>query len=381
MKVLALTSEFPPFVGGIGTYAAELARAAQGLGVEVTLAAPDYGLDLEASDRRDFPFAVMRYSGGPHRAAMLPAKFEVTRRLLQRGGFELVHAMDWPFFLPAALCARQLPRLHSVHGSEIAVMAQPLKRAAIAAAGVFAGESRVLGVSRFTIELFRRQFAQVPAANTGFVPLGVGRDWLAYREQPDRKALGLPQDRLVVLTLARLTRRKGHLQALAALECLPQALKARVFYAIAGPDGEPDYRRELDSAIAASTVPVGRFAGHDRAGVMALCAASDIFCLPGGAERGQVEGFGLVLLEAGAQGLPLLAGDTGGVGEVVADNKSGLLVPVGDVAALSAALARLIGDAELRRRLGQGARARAEALSWERCARATYFGAERSAAQ
>lgn len=377
MRLLALTSEFPPFVGGIGTYAAELARAAAAQGIAVTLATPDYGQDLGAADRRDYPFAVVRYPGGPHRASMLPAKVALTRHLMARQSFDRVHAMDWSFFLPAALVARHVPRLYSVHGSDIATMSRPSKRAAIAAAGVFRGDMRVLGISAFTLALFRRQFPFVPADKTAVVPLGVGNDWLSFDDRPDREALGLPADRLVVATLARLTRRKGHLTALAALNLLPQTLKAKVFYAIVGPDGEPDYRLEVERAMAVSTVPVRRFSGLDRRGVMALCAASDIFCLPGGTEAGLVEGFGLVLLEAGALGLPLIAGHHGGVGEIISAGDGGLLVPVGEAQALAGALARLMDDPELRAQLGRAARARAEALTWERCARLSYGFPER----
>lgn len=379
MKILALTSEFTPFAGGIGTYAAELARAATQLGHSVTLAAPDYGLDRADSDRCDFPFEIVRYPGGPHRAAHLPAKLALTKRLVARGGFELVHAMDWPFFLPAAIAARHLPRLYTVHGSEIADMARPHKRAAIAASGVFSGGARVLGVSAYTLAQFRQQFPRVPAQRTGFVHLGVGDDWLDASALSGRRTFGLPEDALVVLTLARVTRRKCHLNALRALNLLPEALRSRVYYAIAGPDGEADYGAELAAAIAASTVQVGRLRGLERKELMGLCAASDIFCLPGGQVDGQIEGFGLVLLEAGSQGLPLVAGHVGGVGEVVEDGVSGLLVPVGDDAALAGALGRLMLDTALRRQLGRGARARAEALSWRRCAEASYGGDARSA--
>jgi glycogen synthase len=55
MKILALTSEFPPFVGGIGTYAAELARAATELGHEIVLAAPDYGGDHKPPTKQITP--------------------------------------------------------------------------------------------------------------------------------------------------------------------------------------------------------------------------------------------------------------------------------------------------------------------------------------
>lgn len=374
MKILALTSEFAPFRGGIGTYAAGLARAASELGHEVVLAAPDYGGGHEASDLREFPFEIIRYSGGPHRAKDLPGKIALARFLVGRGQFDLVHAMDWPFFLPAALAARRVPRLYSVHGSEIAHMTRPTRRAAMSATGVWRGDYRVLGVSGFTHALFYRHFPELPPERSGFVHLGVDAEWLAHRgKRDDRARLALPGDRLIVLTLARVTRRKGHLAALEALARLPQRVRDSLVYVMAGPDCEDDYRGELEAAMAASPVSVRRYRGLDRADAMALVAASDIFCLPGGSgAKGQVEGFGLVLLEAGSQGLPLIAGDVGGVAEVVLEGISGLVVPPGDVAALADALLRLADDGQMRARLGWGARARAEGLTWQRCAGLTY---------
>jgi len=374
MKILALTSEFAPFRGGIGTYAAGLARAATELGHEMVLAAPDYGEENGASDRRESPFEIIRYSGGPHRAKDVPGKIALARRLVGQGQFDLVHAMDWPFFLPAALAARRVPRLYSVHGSEIAHMARPTRRLAISATGVWQGDYRVLGVSGFTHALFCRHFPELPPERSGFVHLGVDADWLAHQgKRDDRARLALPGDRLIVLTLARVTRRKGHLAALEALARLPERVRDSLVYVIAGPDCEDDYRRELEAAIAASPADVRRYRGLDRADVMALVAAGDIFCLPGGSGAdGQVEGFGLVLLEAGSQGLPLIAGDVGGVAEVVHDGISGLVVPPRDVAALAHALLRLADEGQLRARLGRGARARAESLTWQRCAGLTY---------
>src|SRR6185503_836407 len=79
------------------------------------------------------------------------------------------------------------------------------------------------------------------------------------------------------------------------------------------------------------------------------------------------EGFGLACAEAMAHGRAVVAGDVGGLRDLVVDGETGLLVPPGDVAALRAALERLLADRELRRRLGAAARARAaEHFSWER---------------
>jgi glycosyltransferase involved in cell wall biosynthesis len=78
------------------------------------------------------------------------------------------------------------------------------------------------------------------------------------------------------------------------------------------------------------------------------------------------EAFGLVALEAMACGVPVVAAAVGGLKEIVQEGESGLLVPVGDAAALAQALTTLLTNEPLRQRLAQGARRRAEMFSIER---------------
>lgn len=374
MKILALTSEFPPFKGGIGTYASEMARAAHELNAEITVAAPSYGECLADYDRRNFPFPVIRFAGGAHRTKDLYRKTILLRQLFAGRHYDLVHAMDWPFFLPATLVCRFRKRLYTIHGSDVLDMARPSKRAFIAASAMFRGDVRVLGNSRFTQDLFRANFPRVASSKIGYEHLGVSQAWLDHRgSRANRKQLGLPDDKIVLLTVARVTRRKGHLTVLKALESLPAVIRDQLFYAIAGPDAEPDYRDEINNAIQTSTVSIGRFDSLGNQALMDMCAASDIFCLPGAQIASHlVEGFGLVFLEAGSQSLPSIAGQLGGVAEVVEDEVSGLVVPTDDPISFARSIGRLVCDPDLRARLGHGARRRAEALSWRRCASASY---------
>jgi N-acetyl-alpha-D-glucosaminyl L-malate synthase BshA len=85
-----------------------------------------------------------------------------------------------------------------------------------------------------------------------------------------------------------------------------------------------------------------------------LCGA-DLFLLPS-----ETESFGLAALEAMSCGVPVIASRVGGVPEVVIDGETGLLAPVGDVAAMAAHVVRLLADAPLRARLGAAGRRRAE---------------------
>jgi len=89
----------------------------------------------------------------------------------------------------------------------------------------------------------------------------------------------------------------------------------------------------------------------DETTVPELLAASDLYVWPAIGEA-----YGLAILEAQAAGLPVVAGEAGGVGDIVAHGVTGLLVPVGDVAAFSAGTAALIDDAPRRARMGEAAR-------------------------
>ena len=93
------------------------------------------------------------------------------------------------------------------------------------------------------------------------------------------------------------------------------------------------------------------------------------------------EPFGLVALEACALERPVVAARVGGLAEQILEGETGLLVPPGDVDALRAALERLLGDAELRRRMGDAARERVRAhFSWDAVTRATVALYERALA-
>jgi glycosyltransferase involved in cell wall biosynthesis len=93
----------------------------------------------------------------------------------------------------------------------------------------------------------------------------------------------------------------------------------------------------------------------------ALYQDADLFVLP--SRTG--EGFGLVVLEAMASGLPVIATESGGVVDIVVEGVNGLLVPPHDGAALADAIAQLVDGSDLRSRLIQGALATAGASSWE----------------
>jgi phosphatidylinositol alpha-1,6-mannosyltransferase len=174
-------------------------------------------------------------------------------------------------------------------------------------------------------------------------------------------------DDVLLLSIGRLQRRKGHDIAIEAMAQLSRELP-NLKYVIAG-DGE---ERERLEQIARDRGVADRvfFAGVvSDAELPAFYTASDIFVLPNRIDNGDIEGFGIVFLEAAASGRPAIGGDSGGVPEAVERDVTGLLVDGADAADVAKGIRTLAASPEQRRRMGEAGRARArDSFSWSRAA-------------
>ena len=157
-----------------------------------------------------------------------------------------------------------------------------------------------------------------------------------------RAESGVGDEALLLLGLAKLTRRKGFDLLLTALARLGD--DPRWVFALGGdgPEAEPLAARAAELGLSERV----RFLGR-RDDVPELLDAADLFVMPS-----RAEGLGVAALEAMAAGLPVIASRVGGLGQAVVHEGTGLLVPPDDVDALEAALRRLLDDGALRERLG-----------------------------
>jgi len=374
VNILLLTSEFAPALGGIGTYAGEIASAATRLGARVTVLAPDYAGRITGQISSP-PYEVIRFRGGLHSMRDLPSKIMLARSRIGAGRYDVVHAADWPFFIPVALSRwrTQARMLMTVHGTEINETQTALKRLAIRSAGVFGPRTQIVANSEYTRNLFHERFA-VDARRVSAVRLGVSDFWFGPRRARAtvREAYQLAPDRLVIVTVARVTHRKGHHLTLSALAGLPDELRKRITWLVIGPDGEASYVETFKRLVAATDCDIRLLGPHPNEHIRDIYGAADIFCLTSLPESsGRVEGFGLVYLEAAASGLPSVATAVGGVPDAVLADETGILVPP-DSSRVAQAIADLAATDDLRATMAAGASAHARSLSWERCAAATY---------
>ncbi len=373
-SILLLTGEFRPRYGGIATYAEGLADAAQRAGHEVTVFAPAAPGAAEADQASAFMVQRYDHRGGWHVTPRLLAR---TWAIVNARRWDVVHAIDTPHARAMALInrVRRVPYIATVHGDEL-MWCRGLRRRLWRAIGAYRSAERVVCNSAFTRRLLVERGFVPPAMPTVTSYCGVSEFWFAGPDADGgddvRARLGIPADRDVVLTVARLDERKGHRLVLAALGALPPDIQGRTAYVVVGSDLASDYARALQGLAAACAVPVVFTGALPDGDVRALYRTARVFCMPNEPHPDRVEGFGQAFLEAGAQGVPSVATRLGGIPEAVIDGVTGLLVDPMDAAGLAQALARVLGDHALAERLGAAAQQRARQMSFDRCMRLTY---------
>lgn len=178
-------------------------------------------------------------------------------------------------------------------------------------------------------------------------------------------------DRLVVLTVGRLDPRKNHAAVIRAVAALKDRLPGAELRYIAAGEGRalPALKALAQQLnVADRVVFPGSVDGPTK---LALYGACDVFAMPAIRDGTDVEGFGMVFLEAGACFKPSLAGQEGGQADAVLDGETGLIVDGTNQDAVTQALERLLSDKSLREKLGTRGRAYAETFDWPRVVQRT----------
>ncbi|MCO6449760.1 MAG: glycosyltransferase family 4 protein [Caldilineales bacterium] len=173
-----------------------------------------------------------------------------------------------------------------------------------------------------------------------------------------RRSLGWPDDAVVVGDVGSLTPRKRHdLFIRIALELAPRYPHARFLICGGSPPGVPDGHEQELRNMAAPLLAENQLAMPGYIEDMpAAYAAMDALVFPT-----DLEGFGLVAVEAMMMGVPVVRTDTAGAEDMIVDGETGFLVPTGDFAALSDRTSRLLADPNLRQRIGQAGQSFARA--------------------
>lgn len=372
-SILIATHEYLPYPGGIGRYCAALAGAAAAAGHRVEVLAPAYDC-LAGTVRGDDGVTVHRFVGDTFRLAALGHYRAQLRGLLDTGTYHDVLAADWPAILALGPVATpSIRRLATIYGTEVLMFRRSWRLRLLGAERSLRSFDRMIGISDFTRDLLARNYPAL-AARTEAIPLGVDAGWFrtpgAQAVQAFRNRCRIDDGSRIVLTVARLDSRKGHDRTIDALGRLPDALRARLRYLCVGRIVDEAYAARLRELAAARGVDLLLTGPIPDAEVLAAYHSADVFALTANAEAHKVEGFGLVLLEAAAQGLPSVVTPVDAIPEVIDAGRTGF------IAATPKALANafetlLTRDRSLWR---AGCIDHALRFTWDACARATFAG-------
>jgi phosphatidylinositol alpha-1,6-mannosyltransferase len=370
---LLITEDFPPKEGGLQTWAFELARNLHRQAGAMTVMARRATPVNRAFDRQ-LPFPVWRMGGHDwNRYRDLYVAYYLGKFLFTRGVKPIVYATHWKVgFVPAVVAPLiGMKVIIGAHGMEVLKERKPSRQRLIRLA--FSRAHRGLAVSEYTRQALIR--LGVPKDKVAVIPNGVDVELFRPRERSTSLVQRYDlQGKKVILTLARLVARKGQDQVIRALPEVIEKVPSAVYLLVGqGPD-ESRLRDLVDSlglseqVIFAGYVPDEQLVDHYSLADLYIMASREI------AAGGDVEGFGITFLEAGACGLPVIGGRSGGVPDAVLEGQTGLLVDPEDSGEIAGALIRILSDEDLARKMGERGRRRAvQAFQWrhmaERCLR------------
>jgi phosphatidylinositol alpha-1,6-mannosyltransferase len=362
-RLLLVTNDFPPRQGGIQSFLWELIRRLPPEQVAV------YSSTHPGAERFDaqLSFPVRRHPTG----LLVPTPAARQRVLHARAEFG--SGVVWfgaaaPLgLLGGSLRAAGARRLvASTHGHEVGWAMLPGARQALRR---LAGE---LDVLTYLGEYTRQRLARVLPDGVRLERLTPGVDTETFHPSVDGAAVRAQHGltgRPVIVCVSRLVQRKGQDALIRALPAIRERVPEVALLLVGG----GRYRQRLDRlARGIGVAEHVRFAGSvPFAELPRHYAAGDVFAMPCRTRRFglDVEGLGMVFLEASATGLPVLAGNSGGAPDAIRPQVTGELVDGRDIAAIADLLAGLLTDPERARRLGAAGRQWVEQdWQWDRIA-------------
>ncbi|WP_371580881.1 glycosyltransferase family 4 protein [Streptomyces sp. NBC_01314] len=358
-KTLIVTNDFPPRPGGIQAFLHNMALRLDPERIVVYASTWKFsreGVEATAAFDDEQPFTVVR-----DRTTMLLPTPLVTRRavsLLREHGCTSVWfgaAAPLGLMAPALRRAGAKRLVATTHGHEAGWAQLPAARQLLRRIGE--GTDTITYLGEYTRS--RITTALTPGAAGRMVQLPPGVDEKTFHPGSGgaevRARLGLT-DRPVVVCVSRLVPRKGQDTLIRAMPGILAKEPDAVLLIVGGGPYEKELRRLAHETRVAGSV---RFTGAvPWSELPAHYGAGDVFAMPCRTRRGglDVEGLGIVYLEASATGLPVVAGDSGGAPDAVLDGETGWVVRGDSPTDAAERLVALLGDSELRGRMGQRGR-------------------------
>ena len=369
MKILLVTSEFPPGPGGIGTHAYHVAVGLSRLGWEpLVLTSQDYAPEDEIERfNAAAPFPIVRFHQVPGPPLEAIYREAVLSRWIRKHSPRILIASGSRSVLLAAARwrGRGLPWVAIGHGTEFG---GDRGWEARAVRWAFGQATSVVCVSEFTRRRMREARVRARAESV----ICNGADQERFRTLPPERSLtlrgelGLEHARILI-TVGNVTRRKGQDIVVRALPSILEKAPD-THYLVVGLPSRGDEIRAMARGLGIEDRVhlLGRVEPERQ---VELLNAADVFVMTSRRTlAGEVEGYGIAAVEAALCGLPAVVAGGSGLAEAVSDGETGLVVPPEDPAATARAVLSLLEDEPKRRSMGERARQRAQAeQTWDRC--------------
>ena len=370
--ILIPAYDFKPLLGGVANYGHELA-------VQFSKRARVHVLSRKLPGMEEFdqglPYKVSRIRA-PHSALVSFPIFARTLRRLIR--LDPPDAVFCPMWLPDAAACRwalkgaPIPYFVAAHGTEVfedfttvrnsvrTVLVRRLKRR------VFHDAEKVFPVSQYT----RKAVLEEAGGNdNGVITVNNGVNSMIFKKTPVNSSVEAryrPRGERILLTVTRLYPYKGVDRMLESLPAISQAVPD-VKYLIVGEGPDRQRLEDLAARLGLQTQVsfLGRLALSD---IVDLYNVADLFVMLSREEPPDVEGFGLVFLEAAACGLPSVGGRSGGIPDAIEEGKSGWLVDPRNVEEIASTIIDLLKSPDRLERASEVCLSTAPQKSWERAA-------------
>ncbi len=352
-KTLLVTTDFYPSVGGVSTYW-------RGLGAHMTEDSWVVLAPRLPAEREELVAGYAIYRRPLFNVYLKPQWLPLFWHIWRTVKREHVERSVVRHILPVGTAVWllsyviKIPYVVSTHGMDVTFALRSTRKAFLARK-ILERAEYVLTVSRYTAEKLK----QLGCGSEKIVMVQGCPDLTMITSSPE-----LQDTTSILLTVGRLVPRKGHEDVIRAL---PDVIKKvpDVRYVIIG---SGPYRSELERIAHECGVAeyVDFLSGLSNEEIARWYMRCAVFIMPAKDIDGDVEGFGIVYLEANAYGKPVIGGLSGGVSDAVLDGETGLLVNPGDRGEIADAAIRLLKDRDLAERLGRQGKLRVEReYRWE----------------
>ena len=347
MKILFVTRKYPPAVGGMELFAYDLSNA------------------LMAKT----PVKLIKWAGTGRPAAVLfalPSLFIRSFLALSRGGIDVIHLNDG-VLAPMGYVLSKIfhkPYVVVINGLDI-TYSNPLFQAVVPRA--VARANAVVCISRASAAAAKRH--GVPEVKIHQLPLAVNDEIYGKADREDLlMKLELPPNSQLLLSVGRLVTRKGVAWFINnVLPKLTQRYPDLVYLVV----GEGEDQSKIEAAIARHRLAAYvRLLGRAEGDLLAAAYnGADVYVMPNIHVSGDMEGFGLVLLEAALCARPIVASDLEGIKDAVTDGKNGVLVKSGDAADFVEQISSFLDNPKVAKQFGLKSRRYTLAnYSWDKIA-------------